>query len=487
MPENPPEHPANPPEHLVYPPKTLPESTAAAHAAPVSETQRNRLIDALRGVALLGILLMNIPGFAMANYASEAYRSDPSNVNFWVSAVISVFFEGKMRALFGMIFGAGVLLFISKKELNGKTATGLFYRRMLWLVLFGLIHAHLILWIGDILYLYGLCGMVVYLFRNVRPVYLAMGVPLVAAFDFGTGTLFYQHIRGQRLAYVEARAAESEHRPLTEAQKEAIAQWRELEISFLPNREDAVENTRKMKSDYATVGEHLRKLAIKMQTIFLPIMIWDSIALMLLGIALYRWGFLTGDWSTRGYLATMLVGYGIGLPLVIYNFYHNFLHSPTHEAALQRMEQVPISWIGLIYPFQRILLVMAHVSALILLYKSGIARGLFSCLEAVGRMAFTNYIMHSVICTFFFFGYGLNYYAELEYYQLYFVVVSIWLVQLIVSPVWLSYFYFGPLEWMWRSLTYWKCQPFLRHEKVTRAPMESSPWSDQDRFGEERK
>src|ERR1700733_8028474 len=148
----------------------LPDTT---RAAPVSDAQRLRVLDALRGVALLGILLMNIPGFAMPDSYSESFKSDPKSINFWLNAVITVLFEGKMRALFGMVFGAGVLLFVAKKEQTGKAVTGLFYRRMCWLVLFGLIHAHLILWIGDILYLYGLCGMLVYLFRNVNPRYLA--------------------------------------------------------------------------------------------------------------------------------------------------------------------------------------------------------------------------------------------------------------------------------------------------------------------------
>src|SRR5215475_7215214 len=102
------------------------ESLVTTRAAPVSDAQRVRLIDALRGVALLGILLMNIPGFAMPNYFSESFKSDPTNINFWVSAVITVVFEGKMRALFGMIFGAGVLLFVAKKEQTGKSVTGLF-------------------------------------------------------------------------------------------------------------------------------------------------------------------------------------------------------------------------------------------------------------------------------------------------------------------------------------------------------------------------
>jgi uncharacterized protein len=217
-----------------------------------------------------------------------------------------------------------------------------------------------------------------------------------------------------------------------------------------------------MKSDYSTVASYLRPLAFKLQTIFVVYEIWDSIALMLLGMALYKWGFLTGQWSNQAYVKVMLIGYSLGLPLVIYSFYYHYLYHPNLEAGLRLMELEPIEWVRLIYPFQRILLVLAHVAALILLYKSGFAQALFRRLEAVGQMAFTNYIMHSVICTLFFFGYGLNYYAELEYYQIYFVVFAIWGLQLILSPLWLQYFLFGPLEWLWRSLTYWKVQPMLR-------------------------
>lgn len=438
------------------------ESPVKPVAAPVAEAQRLKLIDALRGVALLGILLMNIPGFSMPDYSSEAYRSDPSNVNFWVSAIISVFFEGKMRALFGMIFGAGIVLFITKKEQAGVPVTFLFYRRMFWLIIFGLIHSHLILWIGDILYLYGICGMIVYLLRNIKPIYLVMAVPLVAVVDFSASTLFYSQIRTQRIAYVEAKSAADEGKPLTEKQTKALEQWRKLEKLFIPNREDAKDNTRKMKSDYGTVANYLRPKAFEIQTTFVIFEVWDSIALMLLGIALYRWGFLSGRWLNRDYWRVLVIGYAIGLPLAGYSFYHGYLYHPNHEASLHRMEQVPIEWTGLIYPFQRILLVLAHASVIILLYKANLLPRLFRCLIAVGQMAFTNYIMHSVICTLFFFGYGLNYFGEFQYYQIYFVVFAIWILQLIVSPIWLHYFLFGPLEWLWRSLTYWKVQPFRR-------------------------
>jgi uncharacterized protein len=449
------------------------DSPARASAAPVLEAQRLRIVDALRGVALLGILLMNIPGFAMPNYFEESFKGDPRNINFWVNAVITVLFEGKMRALFGMVFGAGVLLFVSKKEQTGRPVTGLFYRRMFWLILFGLIHAHLILWIGDILYLYGFCGMIVYLFRKVKPAYLVLGVPLVAVVDFSAGTLFYQEIRARRIAYVEASRAASEGKTLTAAQDRSLSRWREIEKTLIPNREDVKANTRKMKSGYATVAGYLRPLAFEIETKLLPIMIWDSLALMLLGLALYRWGFLSGNWADRDYWKVMALGYGLGLPLVIYSVYHDARYHPTLEASLLRMERVPVEWAQLIYPFQRILLVMAHVSAVILLYKSRHAQRLFRRLEAVGQMAFTNYIIQSITCTFIFFGYGLNYYSELEFYQLYFVFLAIWALQLLVSPLWLRSFHYGPLEWLWRSLTYLHLQPFRRASHL--APSGGAP------------
>jgi uncharacterized protein len=444
--------------------------SSVAVAAPVADQERVRLVDALRGIAVLGILMMNIPIFAMPEYFSESFRSDPGNVNFWVNAVVTVFFEGKMRALFGILFGAGVLLFVTKKERTGASVTGRFYQRMGWLVFFGVLHAHLVLWLGDILYLYGICGMLVYLFRNVNPRYLVLGVPLVAILDFTSGTLFYRQIREARIAYVDAKAAETAGRPLTEPQTAALSAWREIELSLIPNREDVKENTRKMKSDYATVASHVRPQAFRFQTIFLPIMLWDSLALMLLGLALCRWGFLTGSWTDRDYRRVMLIGYGLGLPLVCYSFYHGYRVSPTIDASLARMLTTPIEWTGAIYPFQRILLVMAHTSALILMYKAGVFRRLFHRLEAVGQMAATNYVTQSIICTLVFFGYGLNWFGELQFYQLYFVVLGIWVLQIVVSPIWLRSFHFGPLEWLWRSLTYLRRPPMRRTVTVASRP-----------------
>jgi uncharacterized protein len=108
---------------------------------------------------------------------------------------------------------------------------------------------------------------------------------------------------------------------------------------------------------------------------------------------------------------------------------------------------------------KRTFLMIGHISLIMLIIKSGWLNNFINILAAVGKMALSNYILQSLICCFLFFGYGLGYFAMLEYHELFVVVVITWIFQLIISPIWLSYFRFGPLEWAWRSLTYWKLQP----------------------------
>jgi uncharacterized protein len=144
---------------------------------------------------------------------------------------------------------------------------------------------------------------------------------------------------------------------------------------------------------------------------------------------------------------------------------------PNLEASLAYMDRVPVDWVRLIYPFQRILLVMAHASLLILIFQSGWAGRLVHRLAAVGQMAFTNYVMHTVICSLIFFGYGLNRFAEMKYHEIYLVALAIWALQLVVSPWWLHRFRFGPLEWLWRSLTYWRVQPWRRTPAPATGPI----------------
>ncbi len=292
--------------------------------------------------------------------------------------------------------------------------------------------------------------------------YLVMAIPLVAIIEFVASTKFNQDIREKRLAYNEAIAAQKEYKTLTDVQTLALKDWRQIEIDLIPNKEDVADHTRIMKSDYPTVAKYIRKISWDGQTKYLIYGIWDPLALMLLGIALFKWGFLTMEWSRKNYIRMILIGYGLGFPLVIWRFYDSYVNFPNIEAYLSHLEKTAVDWMALIYPAQRILLVMGHASVILLVIQAGWFSGLLNRLRAVGQMAFTNYIMHSIICTLIFFGYGLNYFAELEYYKIYFIVLGIWILQLVYSAPWLKHFLYGPCEWLWRSLTYWKIQPMKR-------------------------
>ncbi len=439
-------------------------------AAPVAESERIEIIDIVRGVAVLGILLMNIPFFAMPERFLEPWRADPGNPNFWVYATNTILFEGKMRALFSAVFGAGIVLFTVGKEKSGRSATGLFYRRMVWLTLFGLAHAHLVLWVGDILYFYGLVGMLAFLFRRVAPRWLALGVPLVAVAGFVANTVFYQGIREKRLAWREAVTAQQAGRPLTPAQDSALVAWRDVEKEFLPNKTEIAEHTALMKGSYGQVASFVREKAADGEFKYLLFSIWDMLALMLLGIALYKWGFLTLQWSTRAYVRTAAIGYAVGLTAVTFSFVHGVVVTPTVDAFLAALEREPVQWVNALYDVQRIALMMAHVSVIMVVYRAGWLRSLLLRLRAVGQMAFTNYVMQSVICSLVFFGYALNQFAEWQYYQLYWLVLGIWVLQLVVSPLWLRAFLFGPLEWLWRTLTYAARQPFVRRPAQPAVP-----------------
>ncbi|MBD2700656.1 DUF418 domain-containing protein [Spirosoma sp. BT702] len=428
---------------------------------PVAQAERIKTIDMLRGIALLGILLMNIPYFAMPERFSDAFRNDTGNINYWFSFFITIVFEGKMRALFSMIFGAGVLIFTERKEQAGAgrwAVTGLYYRRMGWLILFGLIHAHVTLWLGDILYGYGVCALILFWFRKLNPKWL-LGIALVlGSFDAISNQLFYSNMREQRLAYLDVIKAEKAKQPLTKAQQEAKTVWLETARDFIPDKAEVDKNTKLMRGSYTDVASYVRPLAFKFQTKYMFFTLWDALGLMILGMALFKWGFLTGKLPRRTYWRCLAVGYGLGLPVVLFSWWYGHLY-PDVTAFLDSQS---VNAGAFLYPVQRMLLVVAHVSALILLIQSGVAQGVFRALSAVGQMAFTNYILHTILCTLIFFGYGLGYFGYLEYYQLYGVVLLVWTVNIVFSTMWLRSFQFGPLEWVWRSLTYWQRQPIRR-------------------------
>jgi uncharacterized protein len=180
---------------------------------------------------------------------------------------------------------------------------------------------------------------------------------------------------------------------------------------------------------------------------------WDTLAMMLFGMAFFKIGILKAAKSNRFYWKMVLIGYGIGITV---NYFEGS-HIVSSNFSILSIYKTYMT-----YHLGRIPTTCGHIALIMLFVKSGFLPFLQKALAAVGQMAFTNYITHSIICNIIFLGYGFSMYGKLQRYELYYIVFSIWIFQLIISPIWLRYFRFGPFEWAWRSLTYWKMQPFKR-------------------------
>src|SRR6478735_2526570 len=227
---------------------------------PVATADRIKSIDTIRGVALLGILLMNIPGFGMNwDYYYYSFWGPRSGWDYQTFRAVEVFFSGTMRGLFSMLFGAGMILFMTnKKEVPGQPSVAIYYyRRLLWLVFFGLINAFVILWEGDILFYYGLFGMVLFVFRKTSPKWLLVIGLTIVSFSVIQSLWRWSETREKRANYLEAMEAKKEKKKLTDEQQAAIGAWKEVANIPKPDTAELNENFRGMQSNYVGVFKHL--------------------------------------------------------------------------------------------------------------------------------------------------------------------------------------------------------------------------------------
>lgn len=432
---------------------------------PVKQADRVQSIDVIRGVAVLGILLMNIITFGInMDHVLQVMRGPQTTTDFYTLATVMSLFEGTMRGLFSMLFGAGILLFMQgkKEQAGGPTVVELYYCRLLWLLLFGLFNAFVLLWEGDILYHYALNGMVLFVFRKagIRWLFI-LSIASICVLMIKKQNK-WSETKSKRVAYLEALMAEKDSVKLTEEQEMAKAVWPQVEQQGKEPFDSAFasQNRQKMRSGYGAVFTHLRQRVAYYQTVDIyENYFWDGLIMMFLGMALLRLGFFSNQLSTSTYLLWLLAGYGIGIPLG-YLFFRNgiFLQFTDFVGYVDRYRVVP----DLAYDLRRVLVTVGHASLIMLVYRSRVASWFMRVLANAGQMAFTNYLMQSILCTFLFFGYGFGWYDSLKLYQLYYVVAAVWLFQLVYSSIWLKYFRFGPFEWLWRSLTYWKKQPMKK-------------------------
>ena len=370
---------------------------------------------------------------------------------------LKCFLKAPCADCFSMLFGAGMVLFMTnKKEVPGKpTVSEYYYRRLLWLVFFGIINAFVILWHGDILFYYGLFGMLLFAVRKAAPKWLLVLGLACISFGMITSQWRFNETREKRATYLEAKKAKQEKKKLTPEQQEAIGWWEARMANSKPDTAAINTNMRKMHSGYGTIFTYYISRNAENEAGGTYYGIWDMLSMMLIGMALLKWGFFSNQLRTSTYSMWLLIGYGVGIPIGLLLCKIDFATFNKQGEFIDRWISHPWVWAE----SRRLLITVGHASLLMLLYRSQLVPWLMKALAAVGQMAFTNYLMQSIICTIFFYGYGFGYYGNLHLHQIYYVVGAVWIFQIIFSVIWLKYFRFGPFEWLWRSLTYWKAQP----------------------------
>lgn len=400
---------------------------------PTSSKERILALDFLRGFAILGILIMNIQSFSMPGpaYLNPAAYGDLTGLNKWVWIISHILADMKFMTLFSVLFGAGIILVVERAMKRTGKSAGLHYRRNFWLLIIGLTHAHLI-WYGDILVPYALCAFFVYLFRNKSPkVLIIIGLVFIAI-----QSVFFIFM-GISIPFMPEESA-----------IQAKTNW----------IHSAAEIEAEIAAITGSLAEQIRansRQALMMETvIFILVFFWRVSGLMLIGMALYKSGVLTAKRSKDFYRKGLLIGWGIGFPLIIFGIFKNFQAEWSFEYSMYLGSQYNY-WGSLGVSF-------GYICGIMLIAKSDALSWLKRRLAAVGQMALTNYISQSLICVFIFWGIGFGLFGQIDRTSQVLVVLSVWVLQILWSKPWLDKFRFGPLEWLWRSLTYLKIQPMKK-------------------------
>ena len=407
-------------------------------------------LDLLRGVAVLGILAVNIAGFAgpIASTDSPAlllsqtghYGQAPAPFAEEAAfAGVFILFEGKMRAIFSMLFGASMLLFISRAEAAGRNGFALQWRRLGWLALFGTLH-YVLLWWGDILFVYALAGMCA-LMLSALPGRMQLGLAAM---------IFAVWHGGMALSGLLLDLAE-EHVRLglaTLAEHGAVAG-----ALADTHRQMALDLTRDHQGFLSAATARLTTAPLwPLQ--MAQYTLGETLPLMLLGMALYRGGFFAGAWPRPRLWALAAGGLALGggwvCVLLAWAWARHF--------PMLAMSDVLAYWAG---P-EHLAMALAYMALLMLAAPALLASWPGRRLAAAGRMAFSNYLGTSLVMCFAFHGWGLALEGSISRpVQLGFVLAG-WAIMLAWSAPWLTRFRQGPLEWLWRSLTDWRRMPVRR-------------------------
>jgi uncharacterized protein len=386
-------------------------------------------LDALRGVGILGILAVHVQLFAspMAARANPTVHGGLNGANWWVWLATYMLADGKFISMFGMLFGAGIVVLVARPERSALPAGRLHYRRMAALLGFGLLHSYL-LWYGDMLVSLAISGAAVFGFHALPPRRLIVTGVLVlavaAAVSLAAGWSAPWWTAGTR-AWVEQQWA-----PPAETIAREIALYR---------------------GGWFEQMEHRVPAAALLHSQLGVRVFWQMSGLMLLGMGLFKLGVFHASRPVALYAGMAAVGFGVGVSMIGYEVARNFRHGWDVWDFLRVGDQL--------HYWGNLLVGLAWIGVVMLLCRQGFRLTPFA---AVGRTALSNYLLQTVLCTAIFYGHGLGLFARVDRVGRLAIVAGIWAVQLASSSLWLRYFSVGPAEWVWRSLTYGRWMPLLR-------------------------
>jgi len=359
-----------------------------------------------------------------------------------------------------MLFGASAMVFLGEARLvaQGLDVVDRYYRRTLLLVLFGLVHAYVLLWENDVLYIYGILGMFLFPLRKLRvPALLIIGLLLLWIGDAGTASLYSgfedaDSTNPPALLGPSSPAAANtvvERNPAVESP--AVAAQADTELVHRTYKQRFKQN----------LGSVLYEQSTKLYTDH----IFNVGGMMIIGMALFRLGILAGTRSRRFYLLLMAGGYLAGILARDTQFFQQLV---TAGPALNDVDTSLLS-----YNYGRLLIALGHLGLLGVLVSytklSVVARVVARTLAAVGRLALTNYIMQTVISLLLFYIFDVELLTGLDRSYLIYICIMVWAFQIAFSNLWMRYFKLGPLEWLWRSLIYGKLLPIVAGGATTAA------------------
>jgi uncharacterized protein len=424
-----------------------------------ARTSRLAVVDALRGFALCGILLINLPHMGWLMAADEPVRGvrdgGASTILWWIENLLV---SGTMRGLFSLLFGASMLLFLAKAERGSATpseANQLMLRRLFWLFMFGVLDATLLLWPGDILQIYAMAGLLVLPFATARPRKLAISAAIVIA-ALSAFMVFQQWPKRQIIAEgptLQARVAAGQ--PLSPSQQKDFDRWNHWQTGkFATPNEIATERAVRL-GGYGGNLAHMSKLSWEWLIDWKATVRWvlDAVGFMLVGMLLFRLRWLQAEASRRTYLALIGIGYGAGLPLKAIG--------AVADWRLLMGEGPPHFWQfwlpAAVMQAARLLVTFGHLGLFLWCWKTFALK--FAPLQALGRMAFS-YLLQSALGALAFSGFGLALWGRLSLVELWGLAAAIWAIEIVLAMSWLARFSMGPFERVWRALTYgWRLQP----------------------------